>query len=65
MSDYTQLKYWLIKNNVSQIKIATETGLHKNTVSKLIRTGNATKSVKELTRLYLGISKEEFKELLE
>ncbi len=64
MSEYTQLKFWLIKNNISQVKIANDTGLHKNTVSNLVRTGKGTKSVKELTRLYLGITKEEFTDLL-
>jgi len=65
MSTCTELKFWLIKNNISQSKLADETGLHKNTVSKLVRTGECTKSVKMLTRLYLGIDAEEFDKLLE
>lgn len=56
----TYLKMFLMENGISQTKISNETGLHKNTVSKLVRTGEGTKSVKELVRLYLGISKEDF-----
>lgn len=65
MSECTKLKLWLVKNKISQNKLSKETGLHKNTVSKLMRTGNGTKSVKELTRLYLNIDKETFNTLLE
>lgn len=54
-----------MKNGISQSKLADDTGLHKNTVSKLVRTGECTKSVKMLTRLYLGIDEEEFDKLLE
>ena len=38
--------------------------LHKNTITKLLRTGEGTKSVKELARLWLKIEKEEFYSLL-
>ena len=55
----------MVKNKISQNKLAKETGLHKNTVSKLMRTGQATKSVKELTRLYLQLEKNDFNGLLE
>jgi transcriptional regulator with XRE-family HTH domain len=61
----THLKVWLLKNGITQSKIADDTGLHKNTVSKLVRTGGGNKSVKELTRLYLGIEKGEFEKLLQ
>lgn len=65
MATCTGLKIWLFKKGISQKQLSEETGLHKNTVSKFLRTGEASKSVKELTRLYLGIKKDEFKELLE
>jgi transcriptional regulator with XRE-family HTH domain len=65
MSTCTELKFWLIKNGISQSKLADDTGLHKNTVSKLVRTGECTKSVKMLARLYLGIDADEFDKLLE
>ncbi len=65
MKNYTSLKIYLMKNDISQTKIASDTGLHKNTVSKLVRTGDGTKSVKELLRLYLGLESEEFYSLLE
>ena len=65
MSTCTELKFWLMKNGITQSKLSDETGLHKNTVSKLVRTGECTKSVKMLTRLYLGIDAEEFEKLLE
>lgn len=61
----TRLKVWLLKKGITQSKIADDTGLHKNTVSKLVRTGEGNKSVKELTRLYLGIERVEFEELLQ
>jgi transcriptional regulator with XRE-family HTH domain len=64
MSEFTQLKLWLMKHNISQSKLANETGLHKNTISKLIRTGNGNKSVKQLVRLYLNIDQETFNNLL-
>jgi lambda repressor-like predicted transcriptional regulator len=54
-----------MKNKISQSKISRETGLHKNTLSNLLKTGKGSKSVKELTRLYLQINKEEFESLLE
>lgn len=63
--EFTSLKIYLMKNSISQTKISSDTGLHKNTVSKLVRTGEGTKSVKELVRLYLNIPSEEFYSLLE
>jgi DNA-binding Xre family transcriptional regulator len=65
MGKCTKLKLFLVKNKISQNKLAKETGLHKNTVSKLMRTGEGTKSVKELTRLYLQIDRNDFDGLLE
>ena len=65
MGKCTKLKLYLVKNKISQNKLAKDTGLHKNTVSKLMRTGEATKSVKELTRLYLQLEKNDFDGLLE
>ena len=65
MENCIKLKIWLMKNKISQSKISKETGLHKNTLSNLLKTGKSSKSVKELTRLYLQINKEEFESLLE
>jgi len=65
MGKCTKLKLFLVKNKISQNRLAKDTGLHKNTVSKLMRTGEATKSVKELTRLYLQLEKNDFDGLLE
>jgi hypothetical protein len=62
--DYTLLKLHLMKQGISQTKMASETGLHKNTITKLLRTGEGTKSVKELARLWLKIDKDEFYSLL-
>lgn len=53
-----------MENEITQSKIADETGLHKNTINKLVNTGTGTKSVKELVRLYLGLEREEFSVLL-
>ena len=64
MKEIIPLKIYLMENEISQSKLALETGLHKNTINKLVNTGVATKSVKELVRLYLGINKEEFRILL-
>ena len=64
MATCTGLKLWLIRNEVTQSKLSDDTGLHKNTVSKVVRTGEATKSVKMLIRLYLGIDSDEFDKLL-
>ena len=63
-SQITMLKVYCMKNRISQTKISFDTGLHKNTISKLLRTGEGTKSVKELVRLYLNIEKDEFYDLL-
>jgi hypothetical protein len=60
----TLLKFHLMKIGISQTKISNDTGLHKNTLSKLMRTGEGTKSVKELVRLYLKMEKDEFYNLL-
>lgn len=65
MGNCTKLKLFLVKNNVSQNQLANDTGLHKNTVSKLMRTGEGSKSVKELSRLYLQIDRDKFNGLLE
>ena len=65
MNDFTKLKIHLMKQRVSQTKLSFDTGLHKNTVSKLLNTGDGTKSTKELVRLYLGMSKDEFYSLLQ
>jgi len=65
MKDFTNLKLYLMKNGISQIKISTETGLHKNTISKLVMTGKGNKSVKELVRYYLGLDKSKFYSLLD
>jgi len=64
MKEIIPLKIYLMENEISQSKLALETGLHKNTINKLVNTGVATKSVKELVRLYLEINKEEFSILL-
>ena len=61
----TQLKIWLLQNGISQKQISDDTGLHQNTISKIVRTGEATKSVRVLLRLYFKFkTQEEFEELL-
>jgi DNA-binding Xre family transcriptional regulator len=60
MKEIVPLKIYLMQNEISQSKLAEETGLHKNTVNKLVNTGMGSKSVKELVRLYLGLDKNEF-----
>ena len=52
-----------MENEISQSKLAEDTGLHKNTINKLVNTGAGTKSVKELVRLYLGLDREQFSHL--
>jgi hypothetical protein len=64
MKEIIPLKIYLMENEISQSKLAEETGLHKNTINKLVNTGTGTKSVKELVRLYLGLEREEFSVLL-
>ena len=64
MKKIMPLKIYLMENEISQLKLADETGLHKNTINKLVNTGLGTKSVKELVRLYLGLEREEFSVLL-
>lgn len=61
----TSLKIYLMKNRISQTSISNSTGLHKNTVSKLVRTGEGTKSSKELVRYFLGLSVDDFYSMLE
>jgi DNA-binding Xre family transcriptional regulator len=64
MKKIMPLKIYLMENEISQLKLADETGLHKNTINKLVNTGLGTKSVKELVRLYLGLERDEFSVLL-
>lgn len=64
MKEIVPLKIYLMSNEITQSKLADETGLHKNTISKLVNTGSGSKSVKELVRLYLGLEREEFASLL-
>jgi len=64
MREIIPLKIYLMENEISQLKLADETGLHKNTINKLVNTGMGSKSVKELVRLYLGLEREEFGSLL-
>jgi plasmid maintenance system antidote protein VapI len=65
MKEIIPLKIYLMENEISQSKLAQDTGLHKNTINKLVNTGAGTKSVKELVRLYLGLKKEEFSVLID
>ena len=64
MKEIIPLKIYLMENEISQSKLANDTGLHKNTINKLVNTGAGTKSVKELVRLYLGLERDEFSVLL-
>ena len=64
MKEIIPIKIYLMENEISQSKLAEETGLHKNTINKLVNTGTGTKSVKELVRLFLGLEKNEFLLLL-
>jgi hypothetical protein len=63
MKEIIPIKIYLMENEISQSKLAEETGLHKNTINKLVNTGAGTKSVKELVRLYLGLDREQFSHL--
>jgi DNA-binding Xre family transcriptional regulator len=64
MKEIIPLKIYLMENEISQSKLAQETGLNKNTINKLVNTGAGSKSVKELVRLYLGLERDEFSILL-
>jgi plasmid maintenance system antidote protein VapI len=64
MREIIPLKIYLMENDITQSRLADDTGLHKNTINKLVNTGAGTKSVKELIRLYLGLTKEEFSHLI-
>ena len=64
MKEIIPIKIYLMENEISQSKLADETGLHKNTINKLVNTGAGTKSVRELVRLYLGLERDEFSVLL-
>jgi hypothetical protein len=64
MKEIIPLKIYLMENEISQSKLAEDTGLHKNTINKLVNTGTGSKSVKELVRLYLGLERNEFVSLL-
>jgi transcriptional regulator with XRE-family HTH domain len=61
----TGLKVWLMSNGMSQSELADNTGLHRNTVARLVNTGDGSKSVKMLIQLYLKLDKDEFDRLLE
>ena len=58
MKELIELKIYLMKNGITQTKLSESTGLHKNTISKLLNTGEGAKSTKELVRLYLGLEKD-------
>ncbi len=64
MKEIIPLKIYLMQNEITQSKLSQDTGLNKNTIAKLLNTGSASKSVKELVRLYLGLDKDEFTALL-
>ena len=64
MKEIIPLKIYLMENEISQSKLAEDTGVHKNTINKLVNTGTGSKSVKELVRLYLGLERNEFVSLL-
>jgi hypothetical protein len=64
MKEVIPIKIYLMENEISQSKLAEDTGLHKNTINKLVNTGTGSKSVKELVRLYLGLERDEFASLL-
>jgi hypothetical protein len=64
MKEIIPIKIYLMENEISQSKLAEDTGLHKNTINKLVNTGTGSKSVKELVRLYLGLERDEFASLL-
>jgi plasmid maintenance system antidote protein VapI len=64
MKEKIELKIFLMKHGITQMKLADDTGLHKNTIGKLVNTGQGTKSTKELVRLYLGLDKNEFSNLI-
>jgi DNA-binding Xre family transcriptional regulator len=64
MKEIIPLKIFLMENEISQSKLSKDTGLHKNTVNKLVNTGVGSKSVKELVRLYLDLGRTEFESLL-
>lgn len=64
MKEIIPLKIFLMENEISQSKLSKDTGLHKNTVNKLVNTGVGSKSVKELVRLYLDLERTEFESLL-
>jgi DNA-binding Xre family transcriptional regulator len=64
MEQKIELKIFLMKHGITRTKLAEETGLHLNTICKLVSTGECTKSTKELVRLYLGLDKTEFSNLL-
>lgn len=63
MEQKIELKIFLMKHGITRTKLAQETGLHLNTICKLVNTGEGTKSTKELVRLYLGLDKIEFSNL--
>jgi len=46
MKEIIPLKIYLMENEISQSKLAEETGLHKNTINTLVNTGTGPKSVK-------------------
>jgi len=64
MEQNLQLKIFLMKHKITRTKLAEETGLHLNTICKLVNTGECTKSTKELVRLYLGLDRNEFSNLI-
>jgi hypothetical protein len=64
MKEIIPLKIYLMENEISQSKLSVDTGLNKNTINKLVNTGAGSKSVKELVRLYLGLERDKFMNLL-
>jgi DNA-binding Xre family transcriptional regulator len=56
-----KLKVYLFKNNISYRDLNRITGVSINTLTKLINTGNGTKSTKTLIALALKLNEDKIK----
>ena len=60
----TELRIWMLQNNINQKDLAKSSGLSANAVNRLINEGYASKSVVKLVSFELGITLKQLKDLL-
>lgn len=61
---FTDFKFWLMEQGISQNHLANKTSLSTNTINRLVNEGKASKSVIKLVAFELGLTLEQLNNLL-